>query len=155
MALATVDDVAVPLLRELSAAERVYAARLLGWAEILIRGRFADFTALNQDAVVMVESQAVARVLRNPDGKYQESLSGEYASTRDRIGADGVLRITDEEWSLLAPSSAASSGGAFAIDTVSAGLIVHSIICSLNFGANYCSCGASLTMGWPLYEVVE
>lgn len=155
MALATVDDVAVPLLRELSEAEKVYATRLLGWAEILIRGRFADFSALNQDAVVMVESQAVARVLRNPEGKYQESISAEYSSTRDRVGADGLLRITDEEWDLLSPSAGTGNGGAFAIDTVSTGLMVHSIICSLNFGANYCSCGANLTLGWPLYEVVE
>lgn len=43
------------------------------------------------------------------------------------------------------------SGGAFAIDTVGCGS-VHSEVCSLNFGANYCSCGADIA-GWPLYEV--
>lgn len=41
--------------------------------------------------------------------------------------------------------------GAFAIDTVSS-VVVHADICSLNFGAAYCSCGANLTGGYPLYE---
>jgi hypothetical protein len=44
------------------------------------------------------------------------------------------------------------TGGAFAIDTVGTGFY-HADICSLNFGATYCSCGASLSLGYPLYEV--
>lgn len=42
--------------------------------------------------------------------------------------------------------------GAFAIDTVAAATSMHADICSLNFGALYCSCGAVLTQGLPLYE---
>lgn len=156
MALATVDDVAVPLLRALTEAEKAYAQRLLGWAEILITARFPVLQALNPEAVVMVESQAVARVLRNPDGKYQESVAaGEYSSTRDRVGADGLLRITDEEWDLLSPAKTTDNGGAFAVDTAPGGGWSHSLVCALNFGGRYCSCGSELTGNrYPLYEEV-
>lgn len=42
--------------------------------------------------------------------------------------------------------------GAFTIDTVGVSAAVHADICSLNFGATYCSCGAVLTGAYPLYE---
>lgn len=47
----------------------------------------------------------------------------------------------------------ASSGKAWSIDTVPGGAIWHAAICSLHFGATYCSCGADLTLAGPLYEV--
>lgn len=46
-----------------------------------------------------------------------------------------------------------SSSGAFGLDTVSGVVSYHADICSLNFGALYCSCGAVLTGAGPLYEV--
>lgn len=48
---------------------------------------------------------------------------------------------------------AASSGKAWSIDTVAGGAIWHAPICSIHFGATYCSCGADLTLAGPLYEV--
>lgn len=45
------------------------------------------------------------------------------------------------------------TSGAYSIDTVPTSSIVHSDICTLNFGGLYCSCGAILTQGLPLYEV--
>lgn len=43
---------------------------------------------------------------------------------------------------------------AFSIDTVSASSGTHSPVCSLYFGATYCSCGSVLTGNtYPLYEV--
>ncbi len=48
-----------------------------------------------------------------------------------------------------------STGGAFNVDTVSTYCGGHADICALNFGAEYCSCGAVLTAGlYPLYENV-
>jgi hypothetical protein len=45
------------------------------------------------------------------------------------------------------------AGGAFNIDTVSTS-VNHAEICAVNFGANYCSCGADLTAyAYPLYEL--
>lgn len=43
------------------------------------------------------------------------------------------------------------SSGAFSVDTVGCAT-THADICALNFGANYCSCGADIA-GFPLYEV--
>jgi hypothetical protein len=44
-------------------------------------------------------------------------------------------------------------GGSFGIDTApTLGITQHADICSLRFGALYCSCGAVLTMNLPLYE---
>ena len=45
---------------------------------------------------------------------------------------------------------ASGGGGAFAVDTI--GITAnHADACSLNFGANYCSCGADIA-GAPLWE---
>lgn len=44
------------------------------------------------------------------------------------------------------------SSGAYSIDTAPAVTVAHSDICSLNFGAEYCSCGAVLTGYAPLWE---
>lgn len=42
--------------------------------------------------------------------------------------------------------------GAFSVDTVAlSGVVAHADSCSINFGALYCSCGAVLTQGLPLY----
>lgn len=54
----------------------------------------------------------------------------------------------------LAGLCGAQSSGAFAIDTLATTTgIVHADICALQFGAQYCSCGAVLTQGLPLWEV--
>lgn len=45
------------------------------------------------------------------------------------------------------------NGGAYAIDTLPGRSPMHVDICSLNFGALYCSCGASLTGSYPLWEI--
>ncbi|QDP43637.1 head-to-tail adaptor [Gordonia phage PhorbesPhlower] len=42
--------------------------------------------------------------------------------------------------------------GAFSVDTVPTENIQHADICSINFGATYCSCGAILTGMLPLWE---
>ena len=45
------------------------------------------------------------------------------------------------------------ASGAFAVDTLGVGTpIEHADICSLRFGATYCSCGAILTQTVPLWE---
>ena len=42
--------------------------------------------------------------------------------------------------------------GAFSIDTLPVFSGAHNDTCAINFGALYCSCGAVLTQGLPLYE---
>jgi hypothetical protein len=44
--------------------------------------------------------------------------------------------------------------GAYAVDTIGlTSSVQHAEVCALTFGALYCSCGASLTLGFPLYEL--
>lgn len=44
-----------------------------------------------------------------------------------------------------------ATSGAWSYDTVPSGSVLHADVCSLNFGAQYCSCGAVLA-GAPLWE---
>lgn len=55
-----------------------------------------------------VAVDAVLRVLRNPEGKVQESLD-DYAYRRSDAVADGLLYLTDAELALLSPAGAAVS----------------------------------------------
>ena len=43
--------------------------------------------------------------------------------------------------------------GAFSVDTVGVCNAGHADVCSLNFGAQFCSCGVVLTGLFPLWEV--
>jgi hypothetical protein len=103
---ATTADVQVSLGRALTTAETTQATGLLERAELLITRRLTDLAdrivddASLEDVVVLVESDAVARVLRNPNGVYQEHVD-DYSYTRDRAVSSGALYISDEEWDLL------------------------------------------------------
>ena len=106
MAYASPADVADRLGRPLSEAEQTQAPVLLEDAELLIRNRIRDLDErvaageILEAAVVMVEANAVARVLRNPEGFRQEQ-SGDYMYTLDAQVASGRLFIDDAEWRLL------------------------------------------------------
>lgn len=58
--------------------------------------------------------------------------------------------ITDLQKLCAGPDQA----GAYSVDTAPSGASWHSPICSLAFGASYCSCGADITLAGPLYEDV-
>ncbi|MBO0830325.1 MAG: hypothetical protein J2P24_21330 [Streptosporangiales bacterium] len=115
MAYATVDDVAVRLGRPLTDDERAMVAALLGDVEALIKARIPDLDAqvtagtIARDVVVMVEANAVLRVLRNPGG-YRSESDGDYSYTVDANAAAGYLTITPDEWALLG-----AGGDAFTI----------------------------------------
>lgn len=59
-----------------------------------------------------------------------------------------------DEISQLQALCQSNSGKAFSVDTAPGCATAHSPICSLVFGAAYCSCGADIA-GQPLYEQVE
>lgn len=104
--------------RPLSDAEGVTATVLLGRVSALIRLRHPDMdarVAADPDYATVVAGisvDAVLRVLRNPDGKVQESID-DYTYRRADAVSDGVLYVTDAEWALLTPGSV--SNGAFTI----------------------------------------
>lgn len=110
MAYAQTSDVQARLGRPLSEDETSQAAALLDDAEILIKARISDLddkvTAgdIAEASVVMVESNAVVRLLRNPDGFISES-DGDYSYQKSGRLATGALEILEHEWALLGASS--------------------------------------------------
>ena len=111
MAYASPADVADRLGRPLTEAEQTQAPVLLEDAEILIRARIPDLDdriadgLLSEAVVVMVEANAVMRVLRNPEG-YRQEQDGDYMYSVDPQVASGRLFIADDEWRLLGVSRA-------------------------------------------------
>lgn len=112
--------------RPLNARQTRVASTKLADVERRIRKRMVaagkDFDALiasDDDFkadVIEVEAEAVARILRNPDGLRQEGLEN-YQSVRDKSISDGQLRVTAEEWAQLGLAPSSSKGKAFSIDT--------------------------------------
>jgi hypothetical protein len=115
---ATVDDVATRLGRPITdPAEIAQVTAWLGDVEILIRSRVPTLDELvlagtpTELVVVMVESNAVVRMVRNPDGKTQERID-DYSWGMPADPDAGTLYLTDAEWGLLEPGS---SDGAWTI----------------------------------------
>ncbi|RTL64435.1 MAG: hypothetical protein EKK42_24490 [Pseudonocardiaceae bacterium] len=106
MSYATTDDVAARLGRQLDPAELTIVSARLDDVERLIRTRVPDLDvrvssgALSAAVVVMVEADAVLRVVRNPDGVVSET-DGNYSRQLNHAAATGVLSLLPEEWRLL------------------------------------------------------
>ncbi|GAA4852435.1 phage Gp19/Gp15/Gp42 family protein [Saccharopolyspora rosea] len=106
MAVATPQDVALRLGRELAEAEVTQVQVLLADAETLIQTRIPDLHTrlatgrLAEDVVVLVEAAAVARVLRNPAGIRSQSAEA-YSVDYDTRAASGFLELRPDEWRML------------------------------------------------------
>ncbi|WP_018686530.1 Gp19/Gp15/Gp42 family protein [Actinokineospora enzanensis] len=117
MNYAVPEDVSKRLGRPLTDPERELAAVLLGDAETMIRARLPDLDTrvatgrIARNLVVMIEANAVARVLRNPSG-YTSETAGDYSYTLDVRAAAGYLTIPDTDWRDLGVNP---RGGAFTI----------------------------------------
>ncbi len=115
---ATVTDIA-NRWRPLSVNETTVATTLLedAWAMITAADATIDTrlsatpATLSSALVIPVLCSMVLRVLKNPDGKAQESLE-DYSYTRDRAIAGGALYIDAGELALL---TTVSDSGAFTI----------------------------------------
>jgi hypothetical protein len=109
---ATVDEVEARVGRPLNDGERELAAVLLADAESLIRARVPDLDArisdgrIRRELVVMIEANAVVRVLRNPGG-YTSETAGDYSYTIDSRAAAGYLTIPDTDWRLIGVTAGA------------------------------------------------
>ena len=104
---------------------------------------------LDEAKVDYVVRQAVVAQAQRPDDATQVTESVDDASvSRTYRSSKGRVTIVDEWWTLLGLT--APSGGAFSIDTLGADSM-HLPWCSLNFGANYCSCGVDIA-GTPVFE---
>lgn len=109
MSLAVQADVEASLLRTLTTQESQHVDALLERVEGILKTRIPDLldrAAANEDfkaLVVAVESEAVARVFRNPEGLRQES-EGNYMYTVNAAVSSGLLGILNDEWLRLGVS---------------------------------------------------
>lgn len=100
------------------------------------------------DVVFTVTVRAALRAFVNPSGVQQQS-TGPFSESYANSSSD--VYLTNKEQDMIRSAAAGGSGGIYGIDTAPLVGAIHSELCSLNFGANYCSCGASLA-GYPLYQ---
>jgi hypothetical protein len=100
---------------------------------------------------------AIKRWAEAGSGALQAQNAGPFGVTLDTRQKSSGYRlwpseITDLQDICKTPDDAPGRQ-AFSIDTVTCST-THADICSLNFGALYCSCGADIA-GFPLYEVTD
>ena len=114
---------------------------------------------LDADFEYEAAAKAIIRgaILRCNDagsGAAQTVTSGPFGQTVDtraqRRGMFWPSEIQDLQ-RLCVDAGAAVT--AFSVDTAGTSLAIHAETCTLVFGALYCSCGADLTLAFPLYEV--
>lgn len=97
---------------------------------------------------------AVKRWAEAGAGAFQQQTAGPYSVTVDTRQRTGFNLWPSEIEALQDLCRTGGPAKAFSIDTAPGCGSQHSPICSLMFGALYCSCGADLTGAGPLYEVV-
>lgn len=150
----TVADIAVALGRETPETESVEARQWEMWvndALLLIEARLGDPGALNQANLNYVIREAVAAQVRRPDDATSVEVGVDDGRVTKRYSSSqGRVFIRDEWWKLLDPNG---KSGAFTLDLAPGASTIHSLTCSLHFGAAYCSCGAVIA-GYPIYGTV-
>lgn len=144
----TADTIATALGRAASSASETAQWELwIDDARLLIAARLGDLAELDQPKLDYVVREAVIAHINHPDDATQVSVSIDDASTsRTYRSGNGRVTIRDEWWDLLAPEE---QGSAFVLDMAGTG-DTHAAWCSLNFGANYCDCGA-VYAGYPIF----
>ncbi len=101
--------------RALTAAQKTQAGAWIPQARILINNRAiregTTIDQLDQATVDMVVTEAVADRLRKPDDATQVTVQVDDSQVSRRYeSSTGQIRIRDEWWDLLFPSSADSAG---------------------------------------------
>jgi hypothetical protein len=106
MAYATVSDVEARLGRTLDASESQIVTTRLNDVELMIRHRIPDLDTkvstgvIDPALVVMVECDAILRLVRNPEG-FTAETDGNYSYQISSEVASGKLDILPSEWALL------------------------------------------------------
>jgi len=106
VAYATAADIEARLGRELDESEATIVEARLDDVEEMIFLRIPDLTEkvdsgkIRERLVVMVECEAVMRLIRNPEG-YTQETDGNYSYVVDASVASGRLTILPEEWAML------------------------------------------------------
>ena len=94
---------------------------------------------------------AVQRWSEAGSGAIAQTSAGPFqlsTDTRQRTG----FNLWPSEIEVLQDLCSKDAGGAFGVDTIpTSGSVFHDEACAVVFGASYCSCGAVLTGGGPLW----
>ena len=94
---------------------------------------------------------AIKRWAEAGSGAIAQTSAGPFqlaTDTRQRTG----YNLWPSEITALQELCSTADSDAYSVDTVPGGTsIQHADTCSFVFGAAYCSCGAVLTQGWPLW----
>ena len=106
MAYATYQDVEARLGRTLDTSEQTIVNTRLNDVELMIRYRIPDLDTkvstgvIDPALIVMVECDAILRLIRNPEG-YTAETDGNYSYQISTQVASGRLDIFPNEWALL------------------------------------------------------
>ena len=120
MAHATLQNVIDSLGRPIVGAEATQVGGWLDKIERIISRRLGALGALISDELlsvellVDVETEAVIRKVKNPDGKVSEGVD-DYTYRLNENARKGDLFLTDEEWALISPDLPATLGGAYSV----------------------------------------
>ena len=95
---------------------------------------------------------AVKRWAESGAGSFVQQTAGPFSVTTDTRQGSG-FNLWPSEIDALQDLCRSDPSGAFSVDTAPGECSQHSLICSINFGAAYCSCGADLTGDRPLFGV--
>lgn len=150
----TPEDVAVDLGRDFAGMSSLDVAQIQRWIDdaAFLISQAVEGTP-DPEALDYVIRQAVVAVAQAPTpGIVSESvqvddgmLSQRFERTPRRVA------ILPEWWAMLGVD--VGKGQAFTIDMIPPGYApAHIPWCDLNMGGAGCSCGASLTLGSPLWE---
>lgn len=122
----------------------------------LVAPCLADQEAMSELQLAATKAVLRGAILRWNDsgsGALVQQSAGPFSQTLDtRTSRRGMFWPSEIEQLQDICKGEDGGGGAFAIDTIPTCGVVHADICSINFGALHCSCGAVLTGMFPLYE---
>jgi hypothetical protein len=110
-----------------------------------------EFDAAKAAAAKAILRGAILRWHDSGSGAVSQQVVGPFQQTLDTRQTRRSLFWPTEIEQLEKLCHGENSGGAWSYDTIGCEAVVHADVCALNFGADYCSCGAVLA-GSPLYE---
>ncbi|MEU7741984.1 hypothetical protein [Nonomuraea sp. NPDC049158] len=118
-AFATLDQFKARFERAVKLAEEARITARLDDASALMVGRVPKLATITPTPAIAVSVcyDMVARVFRNPEGKFREAFGDDYEYQRDEAQASGELVLTESEYEDLvaAVSGTAAAGRAFSI----------------------------------------
>jgi hypothetical protein len=100
---------------------------------------------------------AVRRWVEAGSGALQQETAGPFSislDTRQKSSGYNLWPSEIEQLQAICANGTTNSSGAFSILPTAGTNTLHAPWCAINFGANYCSCGADIA-GYPIYEVAD